>query len=186
MPQYRHACCGRQRLLEQLQPFTAQVRTHAAHAGDVGPGPREIADDAGFDWIGDLNEHDRDRVGGLLGCERRPGRSCDDQLDRKTDELGGKLRQRLGAAFGKAPVDCEIVAFHPAEVAQALLERAEHRRGMGAGRALGEDAEMPNLRLRARRARLLNRRCRRSTQERKKVAPPHCSSCLPDRTHNVY
>jgi hypothetical protein len=45
-------------------------------------------------------------------------------------QLGSKPRQRLGAAFGEAPFDHEVLPLHPAQVAQALLERAEHRSGV--------------------------------------------------------
>jgi len=48
MPQHRHARCARQRLLEQLQSFTAQIRTHAAQTGNIGAGPGEVGDDAGL------------------------------------------------------------------------------------------------------------------------------------------
>jgi hypothetical protein len=46
-----------------------------------------------------LNENDRNRAGSIFGRERGPGRGCDDQLDRKADELGGKPRQRFGSAL---------------------------------------------------------------------------------------
>src|SRR5262249_52845482 len=103
----------------------------------------EIGDDARFYWVADLNEDDRNRAGRLLGRQRRLGRTRDDQVDRKADELGRQARQRFGAALGEAPLDAEVLPLHPAKVAQALAERAEPWGGVHAVRALGSDPQPP-------------------------------------------
>jgi len=59
--------------------------------------------------IRDLNENYRNRAGSLFGRERGPRGACNDQLDRKADELSGKLRQQFGTAIGEAPLDCEVL-----------------------------------------------------------------------------
>jgi hypothetical protein len=53
----------RRDLLEQRQPFADDPRFVVQHAGEIAAGPRQAADIASADRIGDVDEHDRDRPG---------------------------------------------------------------------------------------------------------------------------
>ena len=67
IPQECDLHCGRQDFLDQGQPLAGQVGGDAAEPSDVGAGPREVRNDAERDWLGHLNEDNRDCVGRAPG-----------------------------------------------------------------------------------------------------------------------
>src|SRR5262249_51734070 len=72
--------------------------------------------------------HDRDGSSGALGCYRRPrGRSHDD-IDLKTNQVCGKLRQTLKLLLGKPVLDGDIVTLDPSKLAHLLPERIHEDR----------------------------------------------------------
>jgi hypothetical protein len=92
-------------------------------AGDIPPRVRQAGDKPVSDWIRGRQHDDRDSVGRVL---RRAGHGGSAQghneIDLTLDQLGGQRGELRDVALRVAELDDEILALHPAEVAQAVAE----------------------------------------------------------------
>src|SRR5581483_8743328 len=115
----------RRDLLEQLQPFGADIVFKIRKAGRVAARFRETFNKPAADGVSDLNENNGDGVGCPL--ERPDMRAAGGQYDVRSecDELGRILARALGIAPGPAIIDPEIAPAGPTELLQALNKRIE-------------------------------------------------------------
>ena len=110
-------------LPEKLEPLRPQPDgVEMSEARDVSARPRETADDSARDRVGDVREHDRNRVRGAFCGERRNRRHRDDHLNFQGRELGGEFRQALEFSICRTVINDEVAAFGPSEVAQRLAQ----------------------------------------------------------------
>ena len=112
----------RNHLVEQLKALCCETRIEIAHAGEIAARSVQTGHEAGGDRVDAADKHDRDRRRCRLGreCRREIGRS--DDCDLAVDEIGGKLRQSLIAAFGPAIFDCDVLVLDKASLTQALAK----------------------------------------------------------------
>jgi hypothetical protein len=71
VPEDRHAGNSREKLCEQFQPFSAQVRCHEARPGDIAAGPRQAGNEPASDRIAGCCHNDGDRRGSAFGGKWR-------------------------------------------------------------------------------------------------------------------
>src|SRR4029079_16759730 len=101
----RHAGYAGRDLLQQFEPFAAQTVVELNKAGGVASRLRQTVDEPGSDRIGDIHEHDRNR----LGRVQKPldGRSTNGQdgVRYERSQLNGALVDSGGVAPAPADVD---------------------------------------------------------------------------------
>ena len=100
--EHANACDRGGQLLEELELLGRLLgRGLEGHACDVAPGPSQAGNQPRTHGIWNAGDHDRDRVGGLLGGES--GRSCGgvDNVHPRRDELPRELGQALDLALGR-------------------------------------------------------------------------------------
>jgi hypothetical protein len=136
-------------LFEQLQLLSHHLRGDAGQPGDVAAGAGKAGDEALGNRVACYGEDDWDRVGRLLGCARVGRRRGDDDVHLQADELGGERRQPFRSALCKPVLDCDVLAFHIAQLAQPLPEGLELTRESGE-RAGREETDPGDLRRRLR------------------------------------
>jgi hypothetical protein len=77
--------------------------------------------------IGCRGEDNRNRAGGLAGCQGGAGESRHNDIHLQTDELGQDMRELVILPPDEAVLQEEILPFHVAEVAQGVPEYAPVR-----------------------------------------------------------
>jgi hypothetical protein len=100
--QDRGARDTRCKLLDQLQPFSAQAVFELHEARGVAARLRQALDKAGADRIGDIYENDRQGWHRRKQWRHRGGPACDDDIGRKRHKLRDAFAQFLGVPLGKA------------------------------------------------------------------------------------
>ena len=111
------------RLLQQLQSLGDHQRGKRRRTGYVAARPCEAGHQPGPHRIAQREHHDRYRAGCLLGgCGRRRG-ADDDHVRLVADTLGGKIREGVGPAIGRKPVDRQAPTIDVAEFAESIEER---------------------------------------------------------------
>jgi putative transposase len=75
--------------------------------------------------ISERREHDRDDRCRLLCCEDWWGVMRENDIDLEPDQLGGDLREALGASLRPANLDRDIAAVDPTKFAQPLNKSGE-------------------------------------------------------------
>src|SRR5260221_8842009 len=89
------------------------------------PGPVHALDNAGFDWIAAIGEHNRNCNGRGLSGQSRVGRSpCENHVHFLADEFGCKDRQ-LVVLLSTTNLNRYITAFNIAHFAKALTQSGE-------------------------------------------------------------
>src|SRR5262245_58223555 len=171
IPKKGHAREGGNNLLEELQPFSSDLRAKDGVPSDIASGPGEARYQPGPHWIANSHHDDGDRRCRLLGREGRRRTERRDEVDGAMDQLDRDPRQPIGQPTGVAIVECDVLAFQIAKIAQAVPE------GVPNGRVV-DDADTRDLRrlLRAGRERP---RSRRAAEQRDELAP----SCMSGKEH---
>src|SRR5262245_7807248 len=107
-------------LLEQLQPFRAQLVFELHEAGCVAAGPRQAVDEATTDRVGDIHEHDRH--GGRRLHQLRQARSAggEDDVRRERDQFQPVSAKEFGIARAPTILDPHVAADGPTQLLQAL------------------------------------------------------------------
>src|SRR5262245_14920694 len=164
IPKKGHTREGGNNLLEELQPFSSDLRPKVGVPGDIASGPGEARYQPGPHWIANSHHDDGGRRCRLLGREGRWRTERRDEVDGAMDQLDRDPRQPIGQPTGVAIVECDVLAFQIAKIAQAVPE------GVPNGRVV-DDADTRDLR------RLLRTRCERprgsGAKKRNEVASPH-------------
>jgi hypothetical protein len=77
--------------LEQLQRFPDHLGAHGGRPRDVSAGSRKASDEPGPHRIGYGHHDDRDRPGGILGCQRCLRNRRNNDVDLELDQLCRKI-----------------------------------------------------------------------------------------------
>ena len=145
------------------------------------PGRAEARHEAIADRIGNLDEHDRDRLGLPVGCgENRRGAGHDDI------RVEGSQFSRNGAilfrSYGRAVFKSHVATFNPAELAQRIAEDVTPPLYLRiVGRAAEPYENQRRLALRARR----KRPCGCRTTKRPRNSRRRMSAPRPRRWHRI-
>ena len=110
--------------LSSSRVFAKNFRTDAVGKPcEIPSGAGEARDEPVLNGIVKTYSDDGDRLGGILGCQRRScRRHCHDvhlEPDQRVCE-GGKP---IVLALRKPIIDSDVLALHPSELAQSLPER---------------------------------------------------------------
>src|SRR5262249_35779785 len=87
----------------------------------------QVGDEAGADWIGNLNEHDWNGAGFFLEGGDCWGHVTNNYVRLQCDQ---RLREGLdpgGIAGGPAMIKSKAAALHPSQFLRPLMERLPHR-----------------------------------------------------------
>src|SRR5262245_13440806 len=161
---------ARRHFLEHFHPFAHHRRFVSGEPGNVSTRMGQVGDEAGADWIGNLNEHDWNGAGFFLEGGDCWGHVTNNYVRLQCDQ---RLRESLdpgGIAGGPAMIKSKVAALHPSQFLQRLMERLHHRRRFQVAFANGrQPAEAPPALalLRARR-----KRPRRSAAEKRDELAP--------------
>src|SRR3984957_18227124 len=141
--------------------------------GDIAARPSQASNKTGADRIGNNHEYDRDRA--RLALQRGRHRSAvgEDGVGPQLDQLLSVGSHPIDIAAGPAIVDAKIAAFGPAQLPKIRDKRRENGLGVRItliGRHQHTNAPRSVGLLRARRQRPC---CRRATEKRDELAPPH-------------
>src|SRR6516164_5128360 len=80
-----HPAHVRRDLLEEIQPFSAEIEIEDHEASYVAPRSGQAVNDASTDRIGNIHEHDRHRAGELLDCNRPVDAREEDDIRRQRE-----------------------------------------------------------------------------------------------------
>src|SRR5262249_29311051 len=128
-----------QQLLEQLQSLALLFGHLHGHPGDVAARTRKPGNNTGADWIAG-GHHDRYGVGGSMRGKTGRCAPGHDQVDRKTDQLGGQGRKSLGVPLRKTIHEEMSLPFDIAEVAQPVPQSLQRWPGL-----IRENADFPKV-----------------------------------------
>jgi hypothetical protein len=109
-------------LMQDFEPFHVQLGGQNAHPGGIAAGMREARGEAAADHVVG-HSNDRDDAGRAL---RRPDTGVsegDDKIDVLSDELAGKFRRALVAAFGEDEQEADVASVFPADRLHVAPER---------------------------------------------------------------
>src|SRR5262249_51393936 len=169
---------ARRHFLKHFHPFAHHRRFVSGEPGNVSTRMGQVGDEAGADWIGNLNEHDWNGAGFFLERGDCWGHVTNNYVRSQCDQ---RLREGLdpgGIAGGPAMIKSKVAALHPSQFLARLMERL-HRRlrfqiAVGKVRQHANSAHALALR-RARR----ERPCRRAAEQRDELAPLYPNHVIP-------
>lgn len=98
------------------------TKCQEAEPSQVLAGSREALDQPGVDRIGCHRDDDGDRLGRVLGGERRRRGRGKDEIDRAPDKLPCKIREAVSLLVCPPILDGNVSSLNPAEVSQTLPE----------------------------------------------------------------
>ena len=87
----------------------------------------QVGDEAGADWIGNLNEHDWNGAGFFLEGGDCWGHMTNNYVRLQCDQRLGEGLDPGGIAGGPAMIKSKVAALHPSQFLQRLMERLHHR-----------------------------------------------------------
>src|SRR5262245_31170865 len=161
------------RLLNGLQPFSRGRGLEVCEPGDVAAWPAEALYDAGAFWIGDPDEHDRDRLGCFSHrCQDRRASGKND-IRGRGNQLSGVSAKNGSIAGSPAIVDANVAALNPSQLAPRRFECPDAQQCFCIACAKAHnhaDSSYPLALLRASRERP---RQRRAAEEGDELAPLH-------------
>ena len=127
--QHGHAPRRRKSLLEQLEPFAAELHVDGGQPGRIAAGPGKARRKAHTDWVRNDREHDRDGSRQFRHHSRTgQGRGKDD-LRFELNELTGKRLVSIELPLGVPHVDRQILALDPAHFGKGIEEGLAIRDG---------------------------------------------------------
>jgi hypothetical protein len=97
-------------------------------------------DQAALDRVGARLHHDRYRDARCFGHFGLNIVATDDQVDLGADHVADHALQQLAIPVGEAPVELDVLAFHPAQLAQAIDEGLKEAGGNWIGLGANDDA----------------------------------------------
>lgn len=113
-------------LLEQLQPLAECCHADAeGQPRDVPTRARKAYDQPERNRIAAAYHDDRNRPGGVLGCDGWRRRRCYDDVHLEPDQLGRELGQPVGPALRESIVDDDVLPLSPPVRAQPFPERLD-------------------------------------------------------------
>ena len=132
IPEHHDVQQRRQRLLQELQPFHAEVGKVREHAGDVAAGSGKARHEPAADRIAleIVRDNGQRRGGGLGGGDGR-GAYGQDDVDLAVDEAGGKRRQLRRIAFGRPDHDLDALGVGVVHRRHAFAQGDDARRRHG-------------------------------------------------------
>ena len=126
---------------EQFQTLAAQLRRADTDAGAVAPWPRQAGDESAAHGIRHDRHDNRDGLGRVLGRANRRSMGHED-VDWEPDEVGREGGEALGLPIRKPPRHGEVLALHPAMLAQPVPEGLDSC-GVGTGKEQKSDPANP-------------------------------------------
>jgi hypothetical protein len=118
-----HACHGRHRLLEHLQPLSGEGVLEDRKAGGIAARAREACDETVSDGIGHERKYDRDCLGLRVHRRQQRGAGRHDHVWLESHEFDGGSFDGFGRIGRPAHIDLQIAAVDPAQPAQRVAER---------------------------------------------------------------
>src|SRR5215813_11339454 len=135
----------------------------------------QVGDEAGADWIGNLNEHDWNGAGFFLEGGDCWGHMTNNYVRLQCDQRLGEGLDPGGIAGGPAMIKSKVAALRPSQFLQRLMERLHHRlRFQIAFGKVRQHPDAPHL-LALLRARCEWPRRRRAAEQRDELAALHHS-----------
>jgi hypothetical protein len=144
IPEDRHTRESRNSLLEQLEPFRAQLDGRDCQAGHVGARPRKARRETTSHGITDLDENDRNGSCGVLRgyrCRRPLGQ---EHVHFRTNQVSSEIWKSLQLVLRPPKFHRDVLALDPAEIAQTVSKPLNDTRVSG-GRRAAQEAYPINL-----------------------------------------
>ena len=120
------------KLASKLQPLRPHFDSHNGRAREIASRSVKTGNKSSLNWVATESEDD------WYGCRRCFGRQWRRLTARRSnhcnltaDQLGSELRQSIVAAFCPTILDCDVLTFEIADLAQTLTKRVEDRRRLG-------------------------------------------------------
>src|SRR6185503_14869337 len=114
IPEDRHPRDSRNDLLEETQPFPAQLRGKLAEARDVAARPSQARDEPCRHRITDAYHNDGDCPGYLLGSLNHRRAYRNDNVRVQVDQLAQDLRDSLKPSLHRSKFKDEVLSLHVA------------------------------------------------------------------------
>jgi len=109
----------RHRLQEELEALGVELGGEHVDPSDVATGPGETRHYAGFEQpLTPSKRHDNRDGGRLLGRENRGWTHCNNDVDRRADQVRRQYRQPLELVLGRPDLEARRLAVDVAELAQ--------------------------------------------------------------------
>ena len=131
IPEHSHAGELGNHFLEQLQPFSSQLRAHLGQPRDVAAGPRQALNQPTRNRVTRSRHNDRDSPGSFLGSQSIGSNGSDDDVNLETDEIGCEVREAIASTLRIAVLDADVLSLDPSEVAETEPECLVPERGIG-------------------------------------------------------
>src|SRR5262249_49401090 len=133
-------------LFKQLYPFTAQTVFKNHKACRAATRSVEPCDETRADWIGDRDEHNRQRAAGMLQRRHAKCASGEDDIRRESDQFGCVFTIAIDIILAPADVNSYVAAFGPTQLLQGLPEHCDVRLAFWMlRRDIHKHANAPNL-----------------------------------------
>src|SRR5262245_56985796 len=115
---------ARRYLLEKGQPLADDAFLVLQQSSEIAAWPRQIANEARADWVGDVDKNDRDHARFTLQSAGNLRGTCEDHFGPQRRQ---RLRQRcsLVAGWRKPNIHMEIATLRPSEPLQLLSKFGE-------------------------------------------------------------
>jgi hypothetical protein len=128
-----HRRGGGNEFADQLEPFSQQLESDDAYAGDVASRTIEARNEAEVHRIATGDEYDRNGRGRRLSRQRTRGGHGGYHRRLPASQIGSQRRQSIEATLGPPVFNGQVLSFGIAAFAEAETERGEQTRRL-AGR----------------------------------------------------
>ena len=118
IPEHSHAGELGNDFLEQLQPFSGQLRDHLGQPRDVAAGPRQALNQPTRNRVTRSRHNDRDCPGSFFGSQSIGSNGSDDDVNLETDEIGREVREAIVPTLRISVLDADVFSLDPSEVAE--------------------------------------------------------------------
>src|SRR5216684_4954388 len=132
IPKHGHGGELRNNFLEQVQPFSSQLRIHLGQPGDVAAGPRQALNDPSCHRVTRRRHHNRDFLGSVFGSQSIVGNGSDDDVNLETDQIGCELRQDVDFHLRISVFNDDVLSLNPSKVTEPFQECLVPERRVGA------------------------------------------------------
>ena len=104
--------------LEQLQPFSSQLRSIWDKPVTLPPGRARLSTSPVRNRVTRTRHNDRDCPGSFFGSQSIGSSRSDDDVNLETDEIGCEVREAIVSTLRIAVLDDDVLSLDPSEVAQ--------------------------------------------------------------------
>ena len=131
IPEHSHAGELGNNFLEQLQPFSSQLRGYLGQPRDVAAGPRQALNKPNCNRVTRRRHNDRDCPGSIFGSQSIGTTGSDDDVNLETDEIGREVGKAIASTLRISILNADVLSLNPSEVAETLPECLVPVRGSG-------------------------------------------------------